>query len=240
MLILSSLSKIQVDEFDQFFFGRLLPGDCSTVVGIVISHQFNGVVCRDVVLFHEICDLRVWFDLPSGLHGFPPGEAVSLGGSSSFSFPWISLVFGQVASLLVADETLAVPDLLSSFTRREIDLVNIHSVWIRARGSASQQDIAVSSSSEFPESYHISIELPCLVKPLFPLPTSLSIRKGHGGHHDSELLGYSPLESVTVEETSTSFSPFSLIDCMLLSHFSFNDFITVAFLDLARDLDAQI
>ena len=45
---------------------------------------------------------------------------------------------------------------------------------------------------------------------------------------------------VTVEEASTSFSPFSLVDCMLLSHFSFNDFVTVAFLDLARDLDIQI
>ena len=45
---------------------------------------------------------------------------------------------------------------------------------------------------------------------------------------------------VTVEEAPTSFSPFSLVDCMLLSHFSFNDFVTVAFPDLARDLDAQI
>ena len=46
--------------------------------------------------------------------------------------------------------------------------------------------------------------------------------------------------NVTVEETPTSFSPFSLVDCMLLSHFSFNDFVTVAFLDLAGDLDAPI
>ena len=45
---------------------------------------------------------------------------------------------------------------------------------------------------------------------------------------------------VTVEEAPSSFSPFSLVDCMLLSHFSFNDFVTVAFLDLARDLDIQI
>ena len=45
---------------------------------------------------------------------------------------------------------------------------------------------------------------------------------------------------VTVEETPTSFSPFSLVDCMLLSHISFNDFVTVAFLDLAGDLDTQI
>ena len=45
---------------------------------------------------------------------------------------------------------------------------------------------------------------------------------------------------VTVEEAPNSFSPFSLVDCTLLSHFSFNDFVTIAFLDLARDLDVQI
>ena len=45
---------------------------------------------------------------------------------------------------------------------------------------------------------------------------------------------------VMVEDPPTSFSPFSLMDCMLLSHFSFNDFVTVAFPDLARDLDFQI
>ena len=43
-----------------------------------------------------------------------------------------------------------------------------------------------------------------------------------------------------VEEAPTSFSPFSLVDCTLLSHFSFNDFIAIAFPDLAGDLDAQI
>ena len=46
--------------------------------------------------------------------------------------------------------------------------------------------------------------------------------------------------SVTVEEAPTSFSPFSPVNCILLSHFSFNDFITVAFPDLAGDLDIQI
>ena len=46
--------------------------------------------------------------------------------------------------------------------------------------------------------------------------------------------------NVMVEEAPTSFSPFSLVDCTLLSYFSFNDFIAVAFLDLARDLDIQI
>ena len=46
--------------------------------------------------------------------------------------------------------------------------------------------------------------------------------------------------NVTVEEVPTSFSPFSLVDCMLLSHFSFNDFVAIAFPDLTRDLDNQI
>ena len=46
--------------------------------------------------------------------------------------------------------------------------------------------------------------------------------------------------NVTVEEPPISFSPFSLADCMLLSHFSFKDFIAVAFPDLAKDLDIQI
>ena len=45
---------------------------------------------------------------------------------------------------------------------------------------------------------------------------------------------------VTVEDSPIPFSPFSYADCTMLSHFSFNDFIAVAFPDLARDLDVQI
>ena len=45
---------------------------------------------------------------------------------------------------------------------------------------------------------------------------------------------------VAVEEAPTSFSPFSLVDYTLFSHFSFNDSVAVAFLDLAGDLDIQI
>ena len=45
--------------------------------------------------------------------------------------------------------------------------------------------------------------------------------------------------NVTIEDPPISFSPFSLVDCTLISHFSFDDFIAVAFLDLARDLDTQ-
>ena len=45
---------------------------------------------------------------------------------------------------------------------------------------------------------------------------------------------------VTIEDPPTSFSPFSTVDCTMLNHFSFNNFIAVAFPDLARDLDIQI
>ena len=45
---------------------------------------------------------------------------------------------------------------------------------------------------------------------------------------------------VTVEDPPIAFSPFSIVDCTMLSHFSFNDFIAVAFPDLAGDLDIQI
>ena len=47
-------------------------------------------------------------------------------------------------------------------------------------------------------------------------------------------------QTVTIEDPPSSFSPFSTVDCTMLSHFSFNDFIAIAFLDLARDLDVQI
>ena len=98
----------------------------------------------------------------------------------------------------MTDEALSVPDVLCSFTQREINLVHIHGIGIGARGSASQQNIAVSPSSEFPELYHISVEFPSFVKPLFPLPTSLflPIGEGSGSHHDSELLGYPLLEGI--------------------------------------------
>ena len=46
--------------------------------------------------------------------------------------------------------------------------------------------------------------------------------------------------NVTVEDPPISFSPFSLVDCTMLSHFSFNNFVAIAFPDLAGDLDIQI
>ena len=58
---------------------------------------------------------------------------------------------------------------------------------------------------------------------------------------DLELVpqGYSG-GNVMIEEPSYSFSPFSASDCTLFSHFSFDDFVAVAFLDLAGDLNVQI
>ena len=56
---------------------------------------------------------------------------------------------------------------------------------------------------------------------------------------ESESQGYDG-GNVMVEEPPISFSPFPLTDCTLYSHFSFDDFIMVAFPDLTRDLDNQI
>ena len=164
-------------------------------MGIVVSHSFYGMACGDVVEFHEVGNLRVSFDLSSSFQGLSPGGMVSQGFPFS-SFSRVSSMFGRVASFLVADEALSVSDVFCPFTRREIDLLYVHSIGIWSRGSASQRDVTVSSSSEFPESYHISVEFPSFVKPLFPLPTSLSVRKGSSSHHDSKLLGYSSLEGV--------------------------------------------
>ena len=96
----------------------------------------------------------------------------------------------------MTDKALSVSDVLCSFSQGEIDLVYVHSVRVWSRGSASQRDVAVSSSPQFPESHHILVEFSCFIKPLFPLPTSLSIREGGGSHHDGELLGYSLLKGV--------------------------------------------
>ena len=48
------------------------------------------------------------------------------------------------------------------------------------------------------------------------------------------------LMGATVEEPPIPFSPFSSADCTMLNHFSFNDFIAIAFPDIAGDLDTQI
>ena len=151
--------------------------------------------CGDIVEFHEVGNLRVSFDLSGGFCGLPPGGMISRRSPLS-SFPRISSVFRRVASLLVADEAFSVPDVFCPFARREIDFIYVHCVGIRSRSSTSRRDVAVSPSSEFSKLYHVSVEFPSLIKPLFPLPTSLSIREGSGSHHDSELVGYSSLEGI--------------------------------------------
>ena len=151
------------------------------------------------MLSHKFCDLWVSLDFSGGFCGLSPGEAISLRwGSSSSSFPWISSVFGQVASLLVGDEALLVSNVLSSFTRRVIDFIHVHSIGVGARGSASWWNVAVSPSLEFPKLYHVVVELSSFFKPLFPLPASLvlPVRGSGGGHHNGELLGYSSLEGI--------------------------------------------
>ena len=164
-------------------------------MGIVVAHLFDGMSSRDIVEFHEVGHLWVSLDLPGGFRGLFPGRMISRRSPLS-SFSRISCVFGRMASLLVADEALSVSDVLSPFTRREIDLVYVHSIGIRSRGSASRQDIAIPSFSEFPESYYVSVEFSCFVKPLFLFPTSLCVWEGGGSHHNSELLGYSSLEGI--------------------------------------------
>ena len=147
---------------------------------------------RDLVLFHEVANLWVYsLDFPS-FRGPSPGGTFSLWQGFPFSLSSrVSLMFGQVTSFLVADEALAVPHVLRSFTGREIDFVYIHGIRISGRsgvsGALSWQDVTISSASEFPELYHVPVELSHLIKPLFPFPTSLflSIREGCGSHHDS-------------------------------------------------------
>ena len=46
--------------------------------------------------------------------------------------------------------------------------------------------------------------------------------------------------NVMIEDPPASFSPFSPVDYTMLNYFSFNDFIAIAFPDLAGDLDVQI
>ena len=152
------------------------------------------------MLFHEVTDLRIYFIDLSCFGVPPPGGVFSLlWGLSSLS--GVSLVFGQMASLLVENEAFAVPHMLCSFTGREIDLVYVHGIRIpswSSSSSLSRWDVAGPPSSEFPESYHIPVELSCFIKPLFPLPSHLvlSLRKHGGSHHDGQLIGHHSLESV--------------------------------------------
>ena len=102
----------------------------------------------------------------------------------------------------MADEAFAVLHVLCSFTGREIDPVDVHSVgmpgWSSGPGWLGWQDGAVSPTPEFPELYHISVELSCLIEPLFPFPAHLllSFWESSGSHHDGKLVGYPSLEGI--------------------------------------------
>ena len=172
MLTLSSSLKTLFNEVDQFFFGCLFPAG-SRVVGVVISEKLDSVLQGNSMLLHIVSDQWIGPNFPSGFHQPPPGGAFSLGrGSSSMSstLSGISSVFRRVTSFLVADETLAVLHMFSPLAGGEIDLIDIHGIWIGACSLLCQGNVAVAFSSEFPESYHISVELSCLVKPLLSFP----------------------------------------------------------------------
>ena len=164
------------------------------------------------MFFHEVGNPRVHFiDLPCfGVP--PPGGAFSL--LQGFpSFPWVPLMLGQVASLLVADEALVVSHMLCSFTRREVGLVYVHGIGVSGRSGSSsvlsRQDVAVSPILEFPESYNVLVEFSGLIQPLLPLPAGfvLSFWEGSSGHHDSKLVGHPLLMGVhqaTIEVNSAA------------------------------------
>ena len=63
---------------------------------------------------------------------------------------------------------------------------------------------------------------------------------GVGGAESEMSIGLVLVPAVTVEDVPIPFSPFSLTDCTMLNHFSFEDFVAIAFPDIAGDLDIQI
>ena len=107
-----------------------------------------------------------------------------------------------MASYFVTDEAFVVSHMLRSLTWREIGLVHIHGIRVIGRlsssGGLSWGNVAISPTPEFPESYHISVKLSCLVEPFFQFPAHLllSIGEGSSSHHDSELVGHPSLESI--------------------------------------------
>ena len=98
-------------------------------MGIVVSHKFNGMSRGDVMEFHEVCHFWVGPDLLSSLRGFSPGGTVPRWSSFS-SFPGVSPVLGRMASLFVANEAFAIPDLFRLVAQGEVDLVYIHSICV--------------------------------------------------------------------------------------------------------------
>ena len=72
--------------------------------------------------FHEVCHFRVGLDFFSSFRVPSPGGAVPRWSSSS-SFPGVSSMLRRVASFIVTDEAFAIPDVVRSVARGEIDLI---------------------------------------------------------------------------------------------------------------------
>ena len=73
MLILPSHLKILSDFIDQLFLGHLFPSGCGVAVGVVVSHQFQSMLHRDLMLSHKVVDPRVYFFNVPCFCGFSPG-----------------------------------------------------------------------------------------------------------------------------------------------------------------------
>ena len=97
-------------------------------MGVIVSHEFNGMSCGDIVKFHEVCHFWVGLDFLSSLRVLSPGAVPRW--SSSSSLPGVSSMLRRVASLFMADEAFAISDVLCSVAWREIDLIYVHSVWV--------------------------------------------------------------------------------------------------------------
>ena len=79
--------------------------------------------------FHEVCYFWVGLDLFSSFRGLSPGGTVSRWSPFS-SFSGVSPVLGRMASFFVADEAFVIPDMFCFVAWGEIDLVDIHGVWV--------------------------------------------------------------------------------------------------------------
>ena len=78
-----------------------------------------------------------------------------------------------------------------------------------------------------------AIDYPTIYSYSIPTPISSNDLKAH------QALSWLPRYCYG-RDPPISFSLFTLADCTLFSHFSFNDFIATVFPDLAEDLDIQI
>ena len=112
-----------------------------------------------------------------------------------------------LASRFMTCETFIFLHMVSSFIRGETYPVNVHCIQIRDWFLLPEEspfqwrtpgDDVVIPPSDFSKSYDIPVEFPCLIKPLFPPPSSLFLAQGKSGssHHYSQLVGDSSLKGV--------------------------------------------